>query len=75
DGDIGARFQDAAGIEPGDVFVAVIGSFWTRPRVAESHGGASDAELVHGAEGALDALRRHLGDVLGLRDPDQHAWA
>ena len=75
DDDIGVRFQEAAGIEPGDVFVAVIGSFWTRPRVAESHGGASDAELVHGAEGALDALRRHLGDVMGLREPDEHAWA
>ncbi|MDX1673521.1 MAG: aspartate--tRNA ligase [Longimicrobiales bacterium] len=75
DEDTGARFQEAAGIEPGDVFVAVIGAFWTRPRVAESHGGASDAELLHGAEGALDALRRHLGDVLGLRDPEEHAWA
>ena len=75
DDDVGARLQEAAGIEPGDVFVVVIGSFWMRPRVAESHGGATDAELVHGAEGALDALRRHLGDVLGLRDPSHHAWA
>jgi aspartyl-tRNA synthetase len=72
---IGARLAETAGVEPGDVFVAVIGQFWTRPRVSESHGGASDAELVHGAEGALDALRRHLGDVLGLRSPDDHAWA
>lgn len=75
DPDLGARLQDVTGIEPGDVFVAVIGSFWTMPRVSESHGGASDAELVHGAEAALDALRRHLGDVLGLRDPADHAWA
>lgn len=71
----GARLQEAAGIEVGDLFVAVIGAFWTRPRVSESHGGASGAGLVHGAEGALDALRRHLGDALGLRSPDTHAWA
>jgi aspartyl-tRNA synthetase len=75
DGAVADRFQEVAGIEPGDVFVAVIGSFWTAPRVAESHGGASDAPEVHGAEGALDALRRHLGDVLELRDPAHHAWA
>ncbi len=74
DDDLGARLQETAGIEPGDLFVAVIGAFWTQPRVSESHGGASDAELVHGAEGALDALRRHLGDALGLRSADSHAW-
>jgi aspartyl-tRNA synthetase len=75
DGEQAERFEDAAGIEPGDLFVAVIGRFWMRPRVAESHGPASDAPLVQGAEAALDALRRHLGDVLGLRDPNVHAWA
>jgi aspartyl-tRNA synthetase len=74
DGAVGERLAAEAGIEPGDVFVAVIGRFWRRPRVAESHGGASDAERLHGAEGALDALRRHLGDVLGLRRGG-HAWA
>lgn len=74
DEELGARLQEATGIEAGDVFVAVIGSFWTRPRVSESHGGASDAPLVRGAEAALDALRRHLGDVLGLRSADDHAW-
>jgi aspartyl-tRNA synthetase len=75
EGAVADSFQETAGIEAGDLFVAVIGGFWTRPRVAESHGGASDAELVHGAEGALDAVRRHLGDVLGLRSADAHAWA
>jgi aspartyl-tRNA synthetase len=68
-------FQAAAGMEPGDLFVAVIGRFWSRPRVGESHGGASDAERLAGAEGALDALRRHLGGVLGLRRDADHAWA
>jgi aspartyl-tRNA synthetase len=71
----GERFAAAAGLEAGDVFVAVIGRFWARPRVTESHGGASDAERLSGAEGALDALRRHLGDVLGLREAGSHAWA
>jgi aspartyl-tRNA synthetase len=74
EGGVAERFEAAAGLEPGDVFVAVIGRFWSRPRVAESHEGASDAERLRGAEGALDALRRHLGDLLGLRQGG-HAWA
>ncbi len=75
EGSVADRFQEAAAIEAGDVFVAVIGQFWTRPRVAKSHAGASDAPLVQGAEGALDALRRHLGNVLELLDPAAHGWA
>ncbi len=71
---VGSALAEAAGIEPGDVFVVVIGRFWSRPRVTGSHGGASQEALVHGAEAALDALRRHLGDALGLRDPGAHAW-
>jgi aspartyl-tRNA synthetase len=74
EGGIGDRFVEAAGVEVGDLFVAVIGRFWSRPRVAESHEGATDAERLSGAEGALDALRRHLGDILGLRNGG-HAWA
>ncbi len=75
DEDVGAALEVAAGIEPGDVFVAMIGKFWARPRVAGSHGGASQETVVRGAEAALDALRRHLADVLGLRAPGAHAWA
>jgi aspartyl-tRNA synthetase len=75
EGEVASALEAEAGIEPGDVFVAVIGRFWTRPRVAEGHGGASDAERLSGAEGALDALRRHLGKILGLTDGGRHAWA
>ncbi len=75
EGELGDRFQEAAGIEAGDVFVAVIGSFWTRPRSPGSSEGEAAAAATPGAERALDALRRHLGDVLGLRDPSSHAWA
>jgi aspartyl-tRNA synthetase len=74
DGEVGDRFASVAGLEAGDLFVAVIGRFWTRPRVAEGREGASDADRLAGAEGALDALRRHLGDRLGLRAAG-HAWA
>jgi len=59
----------------GDLFVAVIGHFRTVSTVAESHEGATDAERIGGAETALDALRRHLGDALGLRDPAKHVFA
>src|SRR5690606_32472333 len=59
---------------PGDLFVAVIGHYRTAPLVAESHFGATDAPRLAGAEAALDALRRHLGSRLGLRDPGAHRW-
>jgi aspartyl-tRNA synthetase len=37
--------------------------------------GAGDRRrALGGAEAALDALRRHLGDRHGLRDPAAHAW-
>jgi aspartyl-tRNA synthetase len=68
-------FQEAAGIESGDVFVAVIGRFWTRPRTAGSPAVSAPGAGVTGAEAALDALRRHLADVLSLRSADAHAWA
>ena len=75
DDTIGPRFADAAELEAGDLFVAVIGTFWTRPRTPAPEAGVSSSAKTHGAEAALDALRRHLGDALGLRDPSKHAWA
>jgi aspartyl-tRNA synthetase len=75
EGEVAARLEAAAGMEPGDLLVVVIGRFRARPRVAESHGGASDADRLSGAEGALDAIRRHLGRGLGLTEVERHAWA
>ncbi len=76
DPDLAARFIERTGLEVGDLFVVVVGRFRMLGRVSESHLGASeDVWHLGGAEAALDALRRHLGDRLGLRDPNQHAWA
>lgn len=72
---VAEAFLGATGLEEGDLFVAVIGHFRTATLVTESHGGATDAARLGGAESALDALRRHLGDRLGLRDSSRHAWA
>jgi aspartyl-tRNA synthetase len=69
------RFFERTGIEPGDLFVVVIGHYRTLDIVDESHLGATDAPPLGGAEAALDAIRRHLGDRLGLRDPNVHRWA
>ena len=68
------QFIERTGLRPGDLFVAVIGHYRTAPLVAESHLGATDAPRLAGAEAALDALRRHLGSRLGLRDPGAHRW-
>ncbi|HEX7119043.1 MAG TPA: aspartate--tRNA ligase [Longimicrobiales bacterium] len=70
------RFIERTGLEVGDLFVVVVGRFRVLETVSESHLGATeDVWHVGGAEAALDALRRHLGDRLGLRDPGRHAWA
>jgi aspartyl-tRNA synthetase len=76
EGELGQRFIQETGLQPGDLFVLVIGHFRTLGVVSESHLGATeDVWQVGGAEAVLDALRRHLGDRLGLRDPAVHRWA
>ena len=72
---VGGRLAAAAAVEPGDVVVVVIGRFREPGRAADASGPGTDAARLGGAETALDALRRHLGDRLGLRDPSKHAWA
>ncbi|HEX9108925.1 MAG TPA: aspartate--tRNA ligase, partial [Longimicrobiales bacterium] len=75
DESLAQRFFEATGLGVGDLFVAVVGYYRLAPLVPDSHEGVSDAARLGGAEVALDALRRHLGDKLGLRTPDKHAWA
>jgi aspartyl-tRNA synthetase len=67
---LAGRFFEATGMAEGDLFVAVVGHF----RVAVPAPG-DRARALGGAELALDALRRHLGDRLGMRRRDAHAWA
>jgi aspartyl-tRNA synthetase len=64
-----ARFLEATSLDAGDLFVAVIGHF--RSAVP---GSDDRTRALGGAEIALDALRRHLGDRRGLRPTGAHAW-
>ncbi|MEN8374511.1 MAG: aspartate--tRNA ligase [Gemmatimonadota bacterium] len=63
DEDIGSAFAAASGVKDGDLFVAVVG------QLTRDAGASGEA----GIEGALDALRRHLADLLDLREPG-HSW-
>jgi aspartyl-tRNA synthetase len=63
-------FLERTGLGVGDLFVAVIGHFRGGPARA-----AGRAAVVGGAEVALDGLRRHLAQRLGLRGAAAHAWA
>jgi len=65
---VGSSFIEATGLKEGDLFVAVVGNF--RKAVPDS---ADRTKALGGAEIALDALRRHIGDRRGLR-ASGHAW-
>lgn len=75
DASLGERLAGAAALEAGDLFVVSIGHFRGATRVPDSPDAVTDAQRLGGAEQALDALRRHLADELGLRDATRHAWA
>jgi aspartyl-tRNA synthetase len=68
---LAAAFIEKTGMAVGDLFVAVIGRFRGGMPLQSSR---DKAAVLGGAEGALDALRRHLGTKLNLRDPKGHAW-
>ena len=77
-------FHEAAGLEAGDLFVAVVGEFRSAgqvavgPVVTSTAGSAPVAEETRevkaGLEPALDELRRHLARRLDLIDTSRHAW-
>jgi aspartyl-tRNA synthetase len=64
-----ARLFAATAMAEGDLFVAVAGHF----RAAVPAAG-DRSRALGGAEGALDALRRHIADVRNLRAETAHAW-
>jgi aspartyl-tRNA synthetase len=68
------RFLEATGMEPGDLFVAVVGSFRVIDPAAPDAATAVREPVAVGLEGALDELRRHLGRKMELVDEGKHAW-
>jgi aspartyl-tRNA synthetase len=67
DAGLAERFYATAGLGVGDLFVAVVGRFRMSTGKPTAQGSFADA--------ALDALRRHLGERLGLSKARPHAWA
>jgi len=70
-----SAFYEATGMEPGDLFVAVVGDFRiVRVEVDRAPGEAAEGSVPAGLEPALDELRRHLARRMGLLDESKHAW-
>jgi aspartyl-tRNA synthetase len=68
-GPLAGRFIEATFLAEGDLFVAVVGHFRAAAAAEPDR-----SRVLGGAEVALDALRRHLGDRTGARRADAHAW-
>ncbi|HET7275377.1 MAG TPA: aspartate--tRNA ligase [Longimicrobiaceae bacterium] len=75
DGQTAEAFVGRTGLEPGDLFVAVVGPFRTsHPDLPVEHSGAEGTTEEPNLEPVLDELRRHLAARMDLIDPDAHAW-
>ncbi len=75
EGDALAAFLEAGGMEPGDLFVAVVGHFRVvDPSSPGSRAGADGQAVPAALEGALDELRRHLARKMNLVEEGRHAW-
>lgn len=72
DGEVGASFMAATGMEEGDLFVAAVGHFQSG-RAEGAHLGKRPVGSTP-MEPALDELRRHLARKLELINQDSHAW-
>lgn len=59
-------FLDRTRLQPGDLFVAIVGDFRSAPE------GAAPGKPAQ--EPALDELRRHLAARMGMVDTEAHAW-
>ncbi|MQA90777.1 MAG: aspartate--tRNA ligase [Gemmatimonas sp.] len=72
-GDVASSFEAESGTVAGDLFVAVVGYFRTGSEPGEQIPPWPESETPR--EAALDELRRHLADRMGLVRADEHAWA
>ena len=70
----GERFAEATGVEAGDLFVAVVGTFRVAAGQGRESGAVSAEGAAQGLEPALDELRRHLARRTGAIDEGAHAW-
>jgi len=77
EGAVADRFLDATGMQDGDLFVAVVGSFRVAAAGAAPPSGdpVSSGSVARTLEPALDELRRHLARRLGMVRGGTHAWA
>lgn len=79
-GSVGNAFLAATDLQPGDLWVGVVGNFrvWAEPGSARAAAAQMPTPVDAPApflEAALDELRRHLARLLDLVPSGSHAWA